>query len=45
LPLVVQYSGRVCLLGEHCDWAGGASLTVPAPLSVVVAVDAPLSPD
>jgi len=45
LPLVVQYSGRVCLLGEHCDWAGGASLTVPAPLSVVVAVDAPLAPD
>lgn len=25
----VWYPGRVCLLGEHCDWAGGASLAVP----------------
>lgn len=45
MPLVVQYSGRICLLGEHCDWAGGASLTVPAPLAVRVAVDAPLVAD
>ncbi len=28
--------GRVCLLGEHCDWAGGTSLTMPLPLSVSV---------
>jgi galactokinase len=28
--------GRVCLLGEHCDWAGGASLTVPLPMKVKV---------
>lgn len=21
--------GRLCLLGEHCDWAGGSSLVVP----------------
>lgn len=25
----VRYPGRACLLGEHCDWWGGASLTVP----------------
>ena len=28
------YPGRACLLGEHCDWAGGASLAVPLPLGV-----------
>lgn len=39
MPIVVQYSGRACLLGEHCDWAGGQSLTVPLPLSVRLAVD------
>lgn len=39
MPLVVQYSGRACLLGEHCDWAGGASLTVPLPMSVRLAVE------
>jgi len=21
--------GRICLLGDHCDWAGGASLVMP----------------
>jgi mevalonate kinase len=21
--------GRICLVGEHCDWAGGASIVVP----------------
>ena len=25
----VRVPGRACLLGEHCDWWGGASLTVP----------------
>lgn len=30
----VRYPGRVCLLGEHCDWAGGASLAVPLPLGI-----------
>ena len=25
----VTYPGRIALLGEHCDWAGGASLVVP----------------
>ena len=30
----VRYPGRVCVLGEHCDWAGGASLTVPLPLGI-----------
>ena len=39
MPIVVQYSGRVCLLGEHCDWAGGQSLTLPLPLSVRLAVE------
>ncbi len=26
--------GRICLVGEHCDWAGGAGLTVPMDRSV-----------
>lgn len=26
---VVEVPGRICLLGEHCDWAGGAALVVP----------------
>jgi len=26
--------GRVCLLGEHCDWAGGSSLVAPMPLGI-----------
>jgi len=32
--VVVRYPGRACLLGEHCDWAGGASLTVPVPMGI-----------
>lgn len=28
--------GRICLLGEHCDWAGGAALTVPLDRAVHV---------
>lgn len=28
--------GRVCLLGEHCDWAGGSSLAAPLPMGVTV---------
>jgi len=35
-PVVVRYPGRACLLGEHCDWAGGASLTVPLPMGIEV---------
>lgn len=31
-----HFPGRVCLLGEHCDWAGGASLAVPLPMGVSV---------
>ena len=34
--VTVRYSGRACLLGEHCDWAGGSSLTVPLPLGIEV---------
>ncbi len=26
--------GRLCLLGEHCDWAGGHSIAVPLDLRV-----------
>lgn len=37
----VHYPGRVCVLGEHCDWAGGASLAVPLPLGVGVTVERP----
>ena len=32
--VTVRYSGRACLLGEHCDWAGGSSLTVPLPMGI-----------
>lgn len=35
-PLVAYHPGRACLLGEHCDWAGGASLSVPLPVGVRV---------
>lgn len=34
-----NYPGRACLLGEHCDWAGGASLAVPLPLGITVEAD------
>lgn len=39
VALVVQYPGRACLLGEHCDWAGGSSLTVPLPIGIRLAVE------
>jgi len=39
LALVVQYSGRACLLGEHCDWAEGASLAVPTPMGIRMAIE------
>lgn len=32
----VWYPGRIGLLGEHCDWAGGASLTAPTPMGIEV---------
>jgi mevalonate kinase len=32
----VRYPGRACVLGEHCDWAGGASLTVPLALGIEI---------
>ncbi len=31
---MVRVPGRICLLGEHCDWAGGASLVAPLPLAI-----------
>jgi galactokinase len=39
MSLTVRYPGRACLIGEHCDWAGGASLAIPLPLSVQVTVE------
>lgn len=42
MTIRVTYPGRIGLLGEHCDWAGGASLVVPLQMSVTVeAVDRP----
>ncbi len=35
----MRYPGRACLLGEHTDWAGGASLVVPLPLGLQVSVE------
>lgn len=34
MAITVRYPGRLCLLGEHCDWAGGASLVLPMPLGI-----------
>ena len=43
MSVVVRYPGRVCLLGEHCDWAGGSSLAIPIPLGIRVEVEPGLS--
>lgn len=40
MSIVVRYPGRACLLGEHCDWAGGASLTVPLPMGIELHAEA-----
>lgn len=36
MSITVEVPGRVALLGEHCDWAGGASLAAPLSLEVRV---------
>lgn len=36
MAIEVRYPGRVCALGEHNDWAGGASLTLPLPMGIRV---------
>lgn len=41
----MKVPGRICLVGEHCDWAGGASVVVPMNqgIEVTVAPSATLS--
>lgn len=39
MSISVRYPGRACLLGEHCDWAGGASLAVALPQGIRVVVE------
>ncbi|RME24246.1 MAG: hypothetical protein D6798_11645, partial [Deltaproteobacteria bacterium] len=39
MAVVVRYPGRLCLLGEHCEWAGGASLVIPLSQSLAVHVE------
>lgn len=34
--VAVRVPGRVCLLGEHTDWAGGAAVVVPMDRAVTV---------
>lgn len=34
MAVTVRYPGRLCLLGEHCDWAAGASLVLPMPMGI-----------
>ena len=38
-PLSTSAPGRVALLGEHCDWAGGSSLAAPLPMGVTVSAE------
>jgi len=40
VSISVRYPGRACLLGEHCDWAGGTSLAVPMEQGVRVVAEA-----
>lgn len=40
MTVTVRYPGRICLLGEHCDWAGGGSLVVPLPLGITARAEA-----
>lgn len=39
MALTVRYPGRACLLGDHCDWAGGSSLAIPLSLGIEVTVE------
>lgn len=40
MPTSVSVPGRICLLGEHCDWAGGASIVVPMDRGIRVQITA-----
>ena len=40
MTIKVSYPGRVCLLGEHCDWGGGSSLAVPLAQGICVTAEA-----
>ena len=36
----IRYPGRALVLGDHCDWAGGCSLTIPLPLGIELTAEA-----
>lgn len=38
--VAVRVPGRICLLGEHNDWAGGAAVVVPMDRAVAVIAEA-----
>jgi len=35
----VRYPGRALVLGDHCDWAGGSTLSIPIPLGIEIVAE------